>query len=118
MNDKQDILKRAYASLVSLNKNLPNDHPDNLIEESYVNIYNEQLDKLESIDIDVSDFRIPNDKVAPRLTSYNTVTKISTHSTDSYIKVGYFHTKLDALLTYFELSQGSDKPKIGFQSSE
>ncbi|HEY1645410.1 MAG TPA: hypothetical protein VGF75_03405 [Candidatus Saccharimonadales bacterium] len=116
MANNQDTLKRAYASLLSLKKNLPNDHPNNLMDESYVDIYNEQLSKLESVNIDVSDFRIPDNMLERRLTTHNTRTGVSTYSKGRYVPTGYFHTRLDSLLTYFDLSQENDKTEIGFHS--
>jgi len=82
------------------------------------------LTKLEGIGIDVSEFRIPDSEVVPRLTAIRTLTfrngpkAGADYSKEKYVDRSFILTKLDAILGYFEIIT-SEKPKrIGFPTSE
>ena len=72
MNDnQQDELKRIYARLVSLNKNLPNDPR---IPEFYVDEYHQLLDQLQKLGVDgvdVDEFRLPEENIRQRVVGGN-----------------------------------------------
>ncbi len=117
MSDQQDVLKRAYASLLSLKGNLPNEHPNNTVDIDTAEIYGKQLDALSSIGIDVEEFRIPHSMLGSETTEINYMTHETAATGNTNLKLGYLKTKLDSLLTYFELNTSSgDKPTIGFHA--
>ena len=114
--NKQDELARAYAMLSSLRKNI-GQMSDYSIPETYVREFHTVLDRLTGIGINVSEFRIPDSAVQPKITSRgrggNGVERIS-YSKEKYVERSFILTKLDAILGYFEIIT-SEKPRsIGF----
>ena len=63
--NSQDEIARAYATLLSLRKNIEKI----LVSEKYVREYHAVLDKLEGVGIDISEFRIPYSEIEPMLSS-------------------------------------------------
>lgn len=120
--DKQDKLARAYAMLTSLRKNI--DQMTSTIPETYVHEFNTVLTNLEGIGIDVSEFRIPDSEVAPRVTAIRTLTfregpKAGTdYSKEKYVDKPYLLTKIDAILGYFEIITYEKPRRIGFTKSD
>ena len=107
--DKQDALVRAFATLSALRKNVDQ---IGAISEKYVREFHTVLDRLESIGIDVSEFRIPHSEITPHVRSV--VGGVRHYSEEKYVDRAYMLTKMDAILGYFEIIT-SDKPrKIGF----
>lgn len=120
VENKQDALIRAYAMLSSLRKNI---EQLSRVEEKYVNEFHIVLDKLEKIDISVSEFRISDSEIAPIVTSISTLTFKDTpsgvtYSDEKYVDKPYFLTKLDAILGYFEIITSEKPRKIGFRSPD
>lgn len=120
--NKQDVLARAYATLSSLRKNI--DQMTALVPETYLREFHAMLDRLEGIGIDVSEFRIPDSEVKPKVTSVSPVNYIGgggghvSYSKEKYVDKPYILTKIDAILGYFEIIT-SEKPKrIGFIKSD
>jgi hypothetical protein len=112
MEDKQDILARAYFTLSSLRKNVS--QMVSPVPEKYAREYHAVLDRLEGIGIDTSEFRIPDSEVTPRVRSFNTLTDETTYSKEKYCDLSFILTKLDAILGYLEIIM-SEKPRsIGF----
>lgn len=116
MNDNADKAKRVYVNLVSLRKNLPKDHPNNKMEWDEVNSYNGLLADLQSLGFNTSDFEIPKDMLIPERAMTNYVSRETEETGRSNVRHGFFVTKLDALLSYFELDD--KKVKFGFHDSD
>ncbi|MBA7663471.1 hypothetical protein ES703_71516 [subsurface metagenome] len=120
--NKQDILIRAYAMLQSLRKNI--DQMVGSTEEKYVSELHTVLDKLGSIGIDVSEFRIPNSEIAPRVTVIRTLTFDDSpkggadYSKEKYVDKSFILMKLDAILDYLKINTSEKPRKIGFSPSE
>jgi hypothetical protein len=114
--DKEDLIKRVYSQLVSLRQNLQDTHPNNVVEWDEVNLYIGLLDKLESAGFDVEDFKIPSQVLSDEVVETNYLTHETAKSGRSNVRFGLFKTKLDALLTYFQL--GEKKTKIGFRDPD
>ena len=116
--NKQDALARAYATLSSLRKNI-----DQMtvysVEETYVREFHTALDKLESIGIDISEFRIPDSEVKPRTKAsmYERGRKIWS-AEDVCVERSFILTKLDAILGYFEIITSEKPRRIGFPKRE
>ena len=70
VENKQDILVRAFAALSSLRTNIDQmaDYKGK-VTETYVREFHAVLDRLGSIEMDVSDFRIPDLVVKPVITA-------------------------------------------------
>ena len=66
--NKQDILARAYATLLSLRKNISQMKAGHVLE-TYVNEYHTVLDRLGGIDIDVTEYRVPDSELKHRDTA-------------------------------------------------
>jgi len=114
----QDILKRAYATLRALRNNIDDITTYNRVEETYVDQYHAALDMLESIGIDVVQFRISFSDVQHCETispvSYVGQPAPKEYTEEKYVTKGLLLTKLDTILMYFDLTH-SDKPRrIGF----
>lgn len=121
--NNQDTLARAFATLSSLQNNI-NQMTDNRILEKYVNEYHTVLDSLEGIGENVSEFRIPDSEITPRVTVIRTLTfsnepkSGADYSKEKYVDKSFILTKLDAILGYFEIIT-SDKPRrIGFRKDD
>lgn len=96
------------------------------VEETYVREFHTVLDKLEGIDIDVSDFRIPDSEVTPvdmsgpLVFDLDSGSKITPphYSKEKYVGKSFILMKLDAILGYFEIIT-SEKPRsIGFRKDD
>jgi len=117
--DNQDTLARAYAMLSSLRKNIEQMTTYNVLE-TYVREFHTVLDRLEGIGIDVSEFRIPDSEVKPRITG-SSVSEGRSHksySEEKYVDKPYLLTKIDAILGYFEIITSEKPKKIGFSTSK
>ncbi len=113
--DNQDILARTLATLSSLRKNIDQMTTHNA-PEKYVLEFHTVLDRLESIGIDVAEFRIPDSAVKPRITASWMEGAISkeSYSEEKYVERSFILTKLDAILGYFEIITSEKPRKIGF----
>ena len=114
--NKQDKLKRARATLSSLRENIP--QMPSPIPAKYVHEFHTGLDKLESIGIDVSEFRIPDSEGKPRTVASQYVAGRKMWSSEVIgVEKSFLLTKLDKILSYLD-SLTSDKPekpkRIGF----
>lgn len=109
--NEQDVLARAYAMLSSLRRNI--DQMTYNVLETYVHEFHAVLDKLESIGIDVSDFRILDSLVKPRVTSQS-FPGGKTYSEEKYVERSFILTKIDAILGYFEIITAEKPRRIGF----
>jgi len=115
--NKQDALARAYAMLSSLRKNI--DQMTALVRETYVREFHAEIAKLEEIGLNVSEFRIPDSEVAPRVTTIRTLTFSDkpagpVYSKEKYVDKSFILTKIDALLGYFEIITSEKPRRIGF----
>jgi len=116
--NQQDELARAYAMLKSLRENIDR-MTDYYVSETYIREFHTVLDRIESIGIDTSEFRIPDSELKHRDTAasmYVRGERISPYkpSEEQYVDKSFILTKLDAILGYFEIIT-SEKPKrIGF----
>ena len=114
VENKQDILARAYAMLSALRKNI--DQID-AVSERYVREFHSALDKLGGVGIDTYEFRISYSELQPKITSRgrggNGVERIS-YSKEKYVEKAYLLTKIDAVLGYFEIITSEKPRRIGF----
>ena len=117
VENKQDALIRAYAMLSSLRKNI---EQLSGVEEKYVNEFHIVLDKLEKIDISVSEFRISDSEVQPRvtMTKFGSGGAEHSYSDEKYVDKALILVKLDALLNYFEIITAEKPRKIGFRNPD
>lgn len=111
VENKQDILARAYATLSSLRKNIDR-MTTSLAPEIYVREFHTVLDRLEGIGIDVSEFHIPESLVKPRVMSVSL--EGTSYSEEKYVDKSFILTKLDAILAYFEIITSEKPRKLGF----
>lgn len=105
----QDRLARAYAMLQALRNNIAE---LTLVEEMYVREYHTALDMLESIGIDINDFRIPSSEVKPHINSISD--RGPTYSKEKYVPKQLLLAKVDAILIYFNITLSEKPRKIGF----
>ena len=114
--NKQDELIRAYTMLKSLRKNI-DQMTTNSIPETYVNEFHSVLGRLENIDIEVSEFRIPDSAVQPIIDRPITNVRgevIKHYSKEKYVNKSFILIKLDAILGYFEIITSEKPRKMGF----
>jgi len=112
-----DKILRAYTRLVALKENLLSRHD---IHEKYIKDYHEIVDVLSSeAHTSLGEFRIPAHEIKPILTGGNYLTGEKFYSKDNYCERTLFLSKLDALLSYFQIKYLSkEKQEIGFKSSK
>ena len=116
--NKQDKLKRAHAMLSSLQNNIA--QMGGNVPEKYVHKFHDVLNRLGGIDIDVTEYRVPDSEVKPIIDRpiMRVGGEIIKHySEEKYVDKPFILTQLDAILGYLD-SLISDKPekprKIGF----
>ncbi len=90
------------------------------ILETYVHEFHTALDRLGNIGIDVSEFRIPDSAVKPRITASWLEGEEShrSFSEEKYVDKPYFLTKVDAILAYFEIITSKKPKRIGFSTPD
>ena len=115
VENTQDELNRAYAMLSSLRKNVDK-MPDYKVLETYVSEFHTVLDRLQGMGVNVSEFRVPDSAVKPRITASWLEDGRSHHSYsyEKYVDKPFILTKLDAILGYFEIITSEKPRKIGF----
>ena len=111
MNDNDQIL-RAYATITSMRANVP-ERPH--IEERWVNEFNTAIEKLEkSLDIDLQEFKVPQDALKRFVASCNSLTGDVTYLDGLWCERAILMQKLDSVLVYFTGLEDREDNKIGF----
>ena len=115
--DQQEI-KKAFVNLQALKNNLP---PSSSINEKYIHIFHDEIDRLIKIGFtNIDDFKIPENEIQHKLISFKPAIsefdqkKSSSYSEDRYVERGILLIKIDALLAYFQVF--SPEVKIGFKA--
>ena len=117
----QDNIIRVYTRLLGLKNNLPKDCFG--IKENYVNDYHQIVDILaRETEISLDEFMVPDQEMENKMTSCWPDNEFfgqkagAKYSKDRYCERELFLSKLDALLSYFQIKYLSgDKPQeIGF----
>jgi len=113
MINPQVEIKKAFAILSSLKQNLPTGVQ---VQEKYVKLFHQEIDRLIGIGFtDLAEFKVPIEEMDHQLTSFNYVTgEDREYSREKYVDRGMLLVKLDAVLSYFELSPGS--VEVGFKA--
>lgn len=118
----QDTFARAYATLSSLRNNVS--QMTSNVPETYVHEFHSVLNRLEGIGRDVSEYRITDSEIAPRVISISTLTfrngpKAGTsYSKEKYVDKHLILYKLDAILSYFEIITAKPPREIGFRTPD
>ena len=115
-----ETILRAYSRLVALKQNLPKNYD---IHEKYVRDYHEIVDLLaRETNSSLDEFKVPESEIQHRVTSsWPSILSIGqkagkTYSKDRYCERALLLSKLDALLSYFQIKYLSqEKPEIGFR---
>jgi hypothetical protein len=117
--DSQDTLARAYAMLSALRKNISQMKTYD-IEEKYVTEFHNVLDKLEGVGIETAEFRVPETLVKPKITASWLEGDVSQHeySEEKYVERSFILTKIDAVLSYFEIITSEKPRKMGFSNTQ
>src|SRR6185436_7013841 len=98
MNNDDQIL-RAYAAITSIRANVPERHE---VEERWVNEFNVAIEKLEnSLDIDLQEFKVPQDALKRFVASCNSLTNDVTYLEGLWCERAILMQKLDSVLMYF-----------------
>ena len=122
IQDNNDKVTRAYATLISLRKNI-GEIPNIKIPEMFVREYHNVLDNLQKTGVDLIEFRVPDSEVQPVDTAMHIINNGKTVSRPIYTKEKYVDkpfllTKLGAILGYFAILT-VDKPRsIGFRKPD
>jgi hypothetical protein len=116
VENKEDELARAFAMLSSLRKNI-GQMTTREVPEIYVGEFHTVLDRLEGIQFDVAEFRIPDSAVQPKIVgpviSVRGGKRIR-YSKEKYVDKSFILTRLDSILGYFEIITSEKPRKIGF----
>ncbi len=100
-DDQSDELARAYARLRGLKDNVPKQH---YVGEHYLREYHSALQRLEDLGFDIEEFRLPRKPYIRFLPAIRPAVERS-----------LFLSRLDAVLTYFELASQKPPAIIGFR---
>ena len=118
IENKQDELIRAYTMLISMRKYI-GQMTEYSVSETYVREFHTALDKLEDMEISVSEYRIPSSEVEPKLlSSFYAANGQSqrNYSQEKYVEKSFLLLKLDEILGYFEIITSEKPRKIGFSN--
>lgn len=98
--DSKDIQMRVLTKLSSLRKNVG--ELGTVVEEMYVHEFHASLDRLESLGIDVSEFRIPDSALFTKVLSSVWIDGVAhpSYSREKYVEQAFLLTKLDAFIGY------------------
>ena len=108
-----DRLARAYARLTALKKTLEAvDRRYPQFQEKHVHEFHAALDHLAKLNYDVDEFRVPPEEVDHRETMSDP--DGVTYSADRWVDREVLLTKLESVLTYFEIVTAKQKPQLGF----
>ncbi len=110
----QDVFARALARLTALRNNI--DKITSGVEEKYVFEYHSILDTLETINEDMTDFKIPASYIKPHWAGSGPGYQRYTNS--KYVEKAFILSKLDAVLAYFQFITSPEPKKVGFQPPE
>ena len=105
--ESQEKLKLALAMLSSLKESI--DKLGRLVHEKYVGEFHTALDILESIDIDVSPFRISDIQVKPRERSTQVHGEPTKYTKEKYVEQPFLATKLGGTIRYITTSSADAK---------
>jgi hypothetical protein len=97
--DSQETHRRVLTKLKSMRKYLADIAR---IEERYVDEYHAELQRLEDIGNDISEFRILQSDVKGIITSWNFRSNQEHYSREKYVARPLMLTKLDAAISYLE----------------
>lgn len=113
MADVSDKILRLYTRLNSLKQNSP---VSINVDEKYVKEYHLIIKELQdSTQSDLAEFLISEGEVAPIVRSFNRRTREKDYSRSRYCERSFLLTKLDALLSYFQIKYLSkEKQEFGF----
>jgi len=95
---------QEYTLLIALKNNIPGTVSEEDVEKIYVDDYHTILDSIEVRGIDLSVYRIPENRIGPRVLSTNPRTG-KRYSEKKYCKRGFLLSKLEALIMLFELQK-------------
>lgn len=112
MKDDQDKLRRAYARLAGLKNNLPTGF---YVSQDYVGEYHEALQHLEELELETSEFRVPQNQLKRRVVSSNYLTGEVDYADQPEVERTFLAAKIDSVLTYFDLITDTQSRKIGFR---
>lgn len=124
VQNKQDTICRSYSRLTALKANLPTIGWG--IEEKFIKEYHYILVALEeAMEMTLGEFRIPDNELQRAMTSHTSSDPYfggeeeTTYTNERYCSRDYVLSKVDALLTYFQiLTSPQEKPSIGFKQPD
>ena len=91
----ESLIRMAHAQLVGLQENIP----EKTVGKEYIDLFHSIVDDLESLNAELSSFRVPNSAI-----------NIRGHR--SWCESHFLKAKVSGLLTLFAVSE--NKQKIGF----
>jgi len=102
MNQQQIVFQKVYATLLSLKNNIPNWS----VEEKYAYNFNESLDKLKNLGIDIDEFKISNSEIKREVSCINVdylndKSNVS-YTEERYVDHNYFMLQIDKVLTFLQ----------------
>jgi hypothetical protein len=107
---ERDRLLRIWVRLGALRRNLAN---VGLITEAHAQEYHSIVRLLEATGMVLDEFRIPDEALRNRVTSWHMLTGRTTHSATRYVEKALFFSKLDAILSDFEILTTKPPVSVG-----
>ena len=110
-----DLITRAYSILTSLKNNIPDTHE---IQQKWSLQFNNEVNRLEeALQVDLSEFKVPETELHKAVSSYNTRSDQTTYREGLWVERSFLMHKLESLLTYFSILNSPEERKIGFKKS-
>ncbi len=111
-------LAKLLARLTSLKSNIPSEE---LVSRQYADEFNSILVGLEEFSKEnLKDFVILDEKINPRVASFNMLSGKRTYSSEEYCERSFLLMEIDGVLGYFTLllQPTENKEKLGFNVGE
>ena len=110
----RDTVRRAYLSLIALRDEVEHFRPEDEVREAYVNQYHDQIQRLERLGYELSEFRVRPDELTAEPYSTSYMRNAPMRTPPRSVEFGIFITRLMALLMYL----APDERPIGFRPPE
>ena len=111
-----DKLIRAISLLTALRSATKDAKEYNDLSDSHVSQLHTTLSTISDMDIDITEFRIPDSELKPK--ALFSIAGNTSYSTEKYVRKSIFLTKLDGIINYLQYILEEPKRSAGFKPKE
>jgi len=112
-----DQLIRAISLLTALRDSIKDAKEHNDLSDSHVIEFHSRLADIQSMNIDTTEFLIPDSQVKPEVRAVSVEGTVR-YSEEKYVRKSIFLTKLNGILTYLNYILKEPDKTIGFKGNK